>query len=438
MSNRLKSLLATTAPSVSVEEHSNKTKVDVALSQVELTGVALENAEAKLDLESISVEQANVDITELEEIAVGLESIQVAAQATIADGGLKRAGAVMMHVAVEGYANRLGLEEAMIPAIESFGSEGEAMTATQVSVEGIKDVINRVWEAVKAAVIKAYEAVANWFKQFFINAEKIKARAEKVKESVKDKTGDAEEAKVSVGGAVAKLHKGGKLASVSAAASDVKDLLGDVLGAQSILSKKAGDLADIVGKVSAATPEDAAAQVVAAKELVGGASDAFKGTLKLTEKSEGGETALYSEELPGGKQVKVVAEDGKYSASLVDAGEVKLADADKEVDTLSVADIESLCDVVVDCTDVLGGAKKTVFEDGKKVKDDLIKAGADSAGKLKDDTDKVVADSTQSLVRMLPVFTRMVDQPSMALLAHSAKALGAVLDIAAASAKQYK
>jgi hypothetical protein len=32
----------------------------------------------------------------------------------------------------------------------------------------------------------------------------------------------------------------------------------------------------------------------------------------------------------------------------------------------------------------------------------------------------------------------MVDQPSMALLAHSAKALGGVLDIAAASSKQYE
>ena len=117
---------------------------------------------------------------------------------------------------------------------------------------------------------------------------------------------------------------------------------------------------------------------------------------------------------------------------------MRLDDADKEVSTLAVADIESLCDLVIDCADELAGAKDTVFDKGSDVKNDLLKAGKDASAALGDDADKAVASNTQAMVRMLPTFTRMVDQPSMALLAHSAKALGGVLDIAAASSKQYE
>ena len=437
MSNRLKSLLASTAPSVSVEEQQNKA-VAKPQPQVDLTGPALEHADAQLDLAMVGVEHADHDVNELIEIASGLESIHVAASATIPEGGLKRAAASMMHVAVEGYANRLGLEEAMVPSIESFGSEGEAMTATQVSVEGIKDTIKRVWEAVQAALVKAIEAVKAWFTKFFVNAEKIKARAEAVKASVKDKTGDAEEAKVSVGGAVAKLHKGGKLASVSAVAAEVKGILGDVMAAHDGLVKTAGELGDMVAKVVDEDATKGAELVTAAGLKLIEAPELFKGALDLKERTEAGEKAYYSDELPGGKVVKMHVGEKSYSASLQDAGKVEIADADKEVTTLPVADIESLCDVVVECADDLAGAKEKVFDKASATKDDLLKAGKDASGKLKDDTDKAVADNAQSMVRMLPTFTRMVDQPAMALLAHSAKALGGVLDIAAASAKQYK
>lgn len=436
MSNRLKTLLATTTPSVSIEEKQNKQTVK-AQPQVDLTGPALEHADAQLDLATVGVEQLDNDVNELVEIASGLEAIQVTAAATISEGGLKRGGAAMMHVAVEGYATRLGLEESMIPAIESFGSEGEAMTATQISVEGIKDTIMRVWEAVKAALVKAMEAVKAWFTKFFINAEKIKARAEAVKESVKDKTGDAEEAKVSVGGAVAKLHKGGKLGSVSTVAAEVKSILGDVMVAHDGLVKVAGDLSDMVGKVVDEDATKGGELVTAAGLKLLESPELFKGALDLKEKTEAGEKAYYSDELPGGKIVKMQVGEKSYSASLQDV-EAEIADADKEVATLAIADIESLCDVVVGCADDLAGAKEKVFDKASAVKDDLLKAGKDASGKLKDDTAKEVADNTQSMVRMLPTFTRMVDQPAMALLAHSAKALGGVLDIAAASAKQYK
>tara|TARA_B100000700_G_scaffold288181_1_gene344447 strand:+ start:9449 stop:10759 length:1311 start_codon:yes stop_codon:yes gene_type:complete len=436
MSNRLKTLLASTAPTVAVE--SQKDKPVEKAPVVDLTGPALEHAEANLALATVGVEHADGDVNELMEIAAGLESICGAASATIPEGGLKRSGAAMLHVAVEGYANRLGLEESFVPGIESFGSEGEAITATQVSVEGIKETIQRVWEAVKAAVLKAIEAVKAWFAKFFINAEKIKARAEAIKAGVKDKTGDAKESKVSVGSAVAKLHKGGKLASVSTVAAEVKTVLGNVVTAQTELTKTAGALGDIVGKVAKENAEKGAELLVEAGLKLVEAPQAFKGALDLKESTVDGEKAYFSDELFGGKVIKMVADEKSYSASLQDKADVKLDDADKEVSTLAVADIESLCDLVIDCADELAGAKDTVFDKGSDVKNDLLKAGKDASAALRDDADKAVASNTQAIVRMLPTFTRMVDQPSMALLAHSATALGGVLDIAAASSKQYE
>jgi hypothetical protein len=153
-------------------------------------------------------EQAGDDQGELEEISDGLESIFVSMEAAMQDGGLNPQAALFMQHAVGSYTSRLGLKvSAVTPSLESFGGASGQAAATTISMEGIKETIKKIWQAIKNAVAKAIAAVKNFFAKIFGGAKKLKSRIE----ALKGKTGEAVDyqgKKVKVTGGESIAYKG--------------------------------------------------------------------------------------------------------------------------------------------------------------------------------------------------------------------------------------
>lgn len=176
--------------------------------------VALESEEAANEILEADreVEMAELQEDELTDAEESLESIVMSLESLIEKDprGLDR-------VAAEGYrhAVRAIVGSALdnpVASLESFGSSTECQHATELSLEGIKDTLRKIWEAIKRAVKNAIRAVGDFFAKLFGGVSKLKDRAKKVKEKAEGlkKDGAVAEGKVAIPGAD-RLALGGKL-----------------------------------------------------------------------------------------------------------------------------------------------------------------------------------------------------------------------------------
>ena len=168
MSKSLKNLF------ISMEEEGN----DINQTTLEVSADnTMEEEVAEVTEAGIEVIEAEDDVEELHEIAEGLESIVASLESAVEEGGLDPQAAVFMQHAVAGYTNRLGLEaETIVPSLESFGGASGKAAATTISLEGIKETVQKIWQAIKNAVAKAITAMKNFFAKIFGGVKKLKER----------------------------------------------------------------------------------------------------------------------------------------------------------------------------------------------------------------------------------------------------------------------
>lgn len=133
----------------------------------------LADSAAEIDTSATEVAEQDGDVAELND-AIGsaaddadtLEGIHdVMAESVEKGEGLDETAAEIAEVAIESICTRLGISNARVmPATESFGSTNSRVTATKIAMEGIQDQIRKIWEAIKAAAIRIWDKI----KQFFI------------------------------------------------------------------------------------------------------------------------------------------------------------------------------------------------------------------------------------------------------------------------------
>ena len=329
---------------LSLESNAPGKNGDPVENKLALESACLEIAEADHQIEMMDYQQE-----ELEHAHASLESIAVSLEGLVTNDerGLDR-------VAAEGYqhAIRAIVGDALpnpVASLESFGGESECAEATQVSLEGIKETVEKIWEAIKRAVSNAIKATADFFAKLFGGVGKMEKRIEDLKKDLSKAKSEKYEAKdgtFKVPGAD-RLEMDGKIteAAIKKGMTFVNDgmlaLSGEV---QESAMKVYKEISDFYKKA------DKAEDIVSVKKTVETIIE--KGS-KKTIGAMG----------PGGKTVVTTEGSDAESTStktikIADHPKAKNFDGKKEIKTPSLSFIEDMLTSAEDGVKYLSNAKK--------------------------------------------------------------------------------
>ena len=345
-----------------------------------------------LDVQATEAEVAENEaaISEAQDVATGLEAIANDLQAFVKDGGLDAKGAVMMQRAVNAYTSRLGFAKAPVASVESFGGVASRVSSTTVSMEGIKELVLKVWNWIKEQIQKMRIKLKDYWLKNYAAAPRLSKRAEALKAQAQKATGTAKETKFDLGGVLAQLHIAGKLPNIAAAYDKVKAQAEKIFATTSKVTldnaeKYAADIEKLTFKDDA-TFTTAIGQFKNDKTMHDIRS--VGNPIKDDKRHSDSEEAFGGEELMGG--VRVFVSWKKYTQNDVKSVMGAIASlrgglesfTDKErdvsgsatVSTLSLSNIIGICDSVIGVADLVAKyAQGYVNRD--KAKDLIIKAG---------------------------------------------------------------
>lgn len=162
---------------------------DAPVVQVEINAENEVPAEVEADVAELTEKAGDVEdlvtaVEEAEQDAATLDRMAGVMEESADKGeGLDETAAEIAEVAVEAICNRLGIRThgRAMPALESFGSRGSRVSATRISVEGIKEWITTTWEAIKKAFKDMWNRIKEFFAKFFEANERLKNAATQMK-----------------------------------------------------------------------------------------------------------------------------------------------------------------------------------------------------------------------------------------------------------------
>lgn len=431
-------------------------------SVLPVDGEVLEGGADSMEEGLLQAQEVEAEVTEneqaladAEEVAEGLESIAASLESYVRDGGLDAKGADMLNQAALAYTRRLGMSRPVTASVESFGGATSRVSATQASLEGIRETANQVWEWIKAQFTKLRKYLKDFFIKVFSAGPKVKARAEALKMKALKPLGNRKESKIEVGGVLRALHLGGKGVNVAQLEAGVKQV---------------GTLAESIFVSFAKEAENYTKEYATFLEGIDlDSDDKFKGSLgkingvkfpafaAATEAAENG--AKKTKELLGGKaifasQVKA-APGGKdlgaiktYISDELHKGSVHLAafDPKKEHDLNGTLDIETLTPQQVSalCTEIIGIADVVTkyakdYTNHEKAKDAILKAGADYDRKAQKATDLGTECSgiASNIFKASMSVAGTLDQPSAGFSSYIMNTCKAALAVCEKSLAQY-
>lgn len=392
----------------------------------------IEGGDDSMEAELLAVQEAESEseaadeiVEELDEVAEGMESIQASLEASLENGGLTAEASEGYRLALAAYTGRLGLDGDVIPSQEAFGGATDRESATQVSVEAVKDKLKAIWEAIKNAVVKAWNALKNFLAKIFGGAEKMSKRTVELGKAVKAIPSDKKaQGKISVSGA----HYFGTKNELKG--SDVASAVSEISGA---VAYAHGDYVDGVASYyeSAAYVMTLASSDEEAKveDAIKAANEAAGATMKAASEK--------MKELPGGR--KFTYEEGKEGATgslkFVGAGEDKSSET-AEIAALSTSDMTKVLAEVAKMAEAIT-KKKDMVKKVEKARDDAMKAGdklvqESDRGKLGKAWDKAKAK------RALKGVQKNLLAPVTQLDSYAFKAGRAALSVVEKSVKAYK
>lgn len=374
-----------------------------------------------LEAEMVTVQEtyeesddADEVVDELDEVAEGMESIQEYLQASLKDGGLDPMSAGAVALATESYTRRLGLESSPVPSTEAFGGASDREQATTVSVEGIGDVLSKIWNAIKDALVKAYNATMEFFKKYFGAVEKLEKRIDKVEKYLKDIGDKKPEGKIKTD----KSMTDDKY--VKATKDAAETVCGDYM-------KYAESYIESLGKFMA----DSGVQKAESAEDIKSAYESkvepdYKKAYDAIKKVDG-------QELAGGAKISVKEAEGEghgYNVSYEGGGSGKK----EETDPLDAGAIKKKLGEVKDCVKTVKDKEKAINsfmktrKESQKYGDDLVKAAKGDklgAGWTKAEAKKYIGMVKKDCVKPVKYVSKLVLKMSsecLYLAEHSAKA----------------
>lgn len=334
---------------------------------------SLEEAIADTAAEEDELDDEAAKVEVLQDAAQGLESILNVLSDAQQRGGLTRETAQMAHLALESIAKEWGGTSGdLMYSVESFGGSSTRLDATRLSMESIKEQLQKVWRAIKNALIAMKDKVIAFFKSIFVASERMLARAKKL-ETV-NLQGSPKNTKIAIKGYAKKIADG-----TTIRLDPVKGLA---------VLKEAVDGAVIVEKNVAASlgGVEAAIAQLAAGSLK--ADQVKPDSLNLPKPAgfveRGGQ--LFTPNMPGNKQFAVVSKKiGNFSIFWIATKDnpVNISE-DAEIPTFSVERIRATGKAVADLHASITAANnsaKAAADSAKKMKDLMPKEGLDDASK---------------------------------------------------------
>lgn len=410
-----------------------RASLESAEEQLPVEGV-LEGGENSLEAGILEVQEAAAPVAETEtaideltEVAEGLEEIADAVEAAVEDGGLATGAAEMLTLATESYTRRLGLESAPVASLESFGGASNRLQATRVSLEGLRETVENIWNAIKQQITKWINALRDYYQRVWAAAPKLRKRAEELKAKIDGLDGKSpKEKKVAAGGIVKALHISGKFpadlgAEIKKFGALIDTMIKDgnknnVKFAEDVATAAAGFDAEKGVATVTALMKDINAKFTKHGSGVGGKLTAVTGddrfgkdqTVERTAEMPGGKAVFFTSRTSASADAKAFGADVIASSSVkvlpVAKKEPDLANAEMEV--LDIAAMRAVCEAVVGVADSIESYKRA-FEDADKAKSKLIEAGdkmaktIKSAKELQGD-DKAAANAVFKMLQALP------------------------------------
>ena len=136
--------------------------------------------------EGESREAAVDDAVEVsEELQEDAEDVKVAAE----NGGLDQVSAQILARSVNGKLASIGISPVRFPATESFGGVSSRTGATQIALEGIKEKMKEIWQAIVNVFKKTAKWVRDHINKLFGAQEALQKRAKALSEKAGSMTG---------------------------------------------------------------------------------------------------------------------------------------------------------------------------------------------------------------------------------------------------------
>ena len=348
---------------------------------------------------------------------IAVESFISSLKLAVENGGLDKAAAQAVRGAV-GYAyKRAGYKDydtvKAFPALESFGSTGPRVRATNTALEEAQGRFQKIWTTILEAIKKAVAWIKEKFMQIFGAAEKLKKRAEGLVQRAADNgSGTPASATIEAERVATALFVGGSVPNNAAA------LTANVLAVADVVFDKISTTED----KGVAIWVEKLGSMKSVDELSVEAFTPPAGLDKIADPSKeglqtppAGVTLYRSKELPGGKAVlaRLATSAVKGDAAAVAirnmggtvdkfSSNVK-APADKKVQTLTPEEVGKVAQAVADLMGKII-ARRSVATELTTLGNKITEAANKASGEAEKDDPKVATVKSQvatGLVRLL-------------------------------------
>lgn len=130
----------------------------------EETIVAVDEVLEEVREDAAQVEEHDAAVKELSDAADSMESLIISLESAIADGGMSPHSADVHGRAVANAVRRLPINASeFVVSNENFGGTADKLEASMEAMEGAKALLTKIWEAIKNAVMGAWNAIKNFF-----------------------------------------------------------------------------------------------------------------------------------------------------------------------------------------------------------------------------------------------------------------------------------
>lgn len=211
-------------------------------------------------------------VEELEGAAESLESLIASLESAIADGGMNPQAADIHGRALANAVRRLPVDASQyVVSTESFGGTSDKLQASMEAMEQAKELLSKIWEGIKNAVLGAWKAVVAFITTLGKSGEALQRAGAQLKASAAGADGEPKSKTVAAGAVAKWLHMDGELkasvgsqlkvvvsngtkvvASAKAAEAGLKELAGLIASGH---YNPEGDRHDFANKVVDALPD---------------------------------------------------------------------------------------------------------------------------------------------------------------------------------------